>query len=90
MTDSIPTRPARRRSPVYSAVVLFYLLLFLAVMWPVYPRFSSIAPRVLGMPFSLVYVVGVLILSFSGLLGLYLWEGAGRPEAPEVDGETGC
>jgi len=89
MTDSDPTGPTPRRSPVYAAVILFYLVLFGAVMWPVYPRFSSIAPRVLGMPFSLVYVVGVLLLSFSGLLGLYLWEGPARRDGFEVDDEAG-
>lgn len=89
MTDSVSTGPTPRRSPVYAAVILFYLLLFCAVMWPIYPRFASITPRVLGMPFSLAYVVGVLALSFSVLLGLYLWEGAGRRVGPKADDEAG-
>ena len=88
MTDPTRPRPARTRSFVYGAVILFYLILFFAVMWPVYPRFSSIEPRVFAMPLSLVYVVGVLVLSFSVLLGLYVWEGSGRREALGVDDEA--
>jgi hypothetical protein len=89
MTDPTHRRPARNRSRAYAAVILFYLILFFAVMWPVYPRFSSIEPRVLAMPFSLAYVVGVLVLSFSVLLGLYLWEGGGRHDALTGDDEAG-
>lgn len=70
-------RAARR---VYGAVALFYGLLFLAVIWPVYPVFARIEPRVLGLPLSLAYVVGALVLSFAVLFGLYLWEGAGEDE----------
>ena len=64
------------RTGVYKAVVLFYVFLFLALMWPIYPRFASIEPRVMGLPFSLIYVIGGLILSFLALWGLYLWEEA--------------
>jgi len=92
MTDPVATRPSNARSPVYAAVVLFYLALFGAVMWPVYPRFSSIEPRLLGMPFSLAYVIGILVLSFSALLGLYLWEGSRRRLAadPRPDDGASC
>ena len=59
---------------LHAAIALFYTVLFFAVMWPIYPRFATIEPRVLGMPFSLAYVVGALLLSFFVLLGLFLWE----------------
>ena len=72
---------ARRR--VYRAAALFYLALFAAVIWPVYPRFATIEPRVLEMPFSLAYVVGALLLSFLVLLGLYLWEGDDDETPPD-------
>lgn len=71
-------RPGRR---VYGGVALFYGLLFLAVIWPVYPIFARIEPRVLGLPLSLAYVVAALVLSFAVLLALYLWEGADEEEA---------
>jgi hypothetical protein len=47
---------------------------FFATMWPVYPWFSSIEPRVLGMPFSLTYLIIILVVVFSMMLGLFLWE----------------
>lgn len=59
---------------VYGTVAAFYVLLFAALIWPIYPRFATIEPRVLQMPHSMAYVVGGLILSFAVLLGLYLWE----------------
>ena len=63
-----------RRSPIGIAVAVFYMLLFVALVWPVYPFFATIEPRVLAMPFSLVYVVICLLLSFSVLFLYYLWE----------------
>ncbi len=67
------TKPQRRRG-VYAAVAVFYIALFVALIWPVYPRFATIEPRILGVPFTLAYVVGALTLSFVVLLCLYLWE----------------
>lgn len=61
------SRPARRVLP-------FCVLAFLATMWPIYPLFSSIEPRVLGMPFSLVYLVIILVVVFVVMVGLFLWE----------------
>ncbi len=53
---------------------MFYCLLFVALVWPVYPRAATIEPRILSMPHSLAYVVGALVLSFLVLAGLYLLE----------------
>ena len=66
--------PSRNHRRAGLAVAIFYVLLFAALVWPVYPRFATIEPRVLSMPFSLVYVVICLLLSFSVLFGFYLWE----------------
>lgn len=80
-------RPAFGRR-LYAAIVVFYTLLFAAVVWPVYPMFATIEPRVLQVPFSLAYVVGALLLSFFVLLALYLWEesrGLNRPLDEESD-----
>lgn len=92
MPDSSRTpRPARSRSVVLG-VIGFYVLLFVAVIWPIYPLFATIEPRVLGMPFSLTYVVVALLLSFFVLLGFYRWEeGRGVNEAPiGTDGGGGA
>ena len=61
------SKPARR-------VAVFCIIAFLATMWPIYPLFSRVFPLVLGMPFSLVYLVAINIAVFCVILGLYLWE----------------
>lgn len=91
--------PPRERR-VYRAATVFFVALFVALIWPVYPVFSGIRPFVLGVPLSLAYVVCLLLLGFGVLLGLFAWEGrrldrdgrrvdpAGRgsgPEGPGVD-----
>jgi len=88
MPRSAPSsRPARPRA-IYAAVVAFYVFLFFAVMWPIYPRFATIEPRVFGMPHGLFYVVGALVLSFAVLLGLFLWEEKRGLNAPlDEDGD---
>jgi hypothetical protein len=58
-----------------------------ALMWPVYGLFAGIEPRVLGAPFSLAYLVILLLGSFTVLLGLYLWEG--RRFGHGDEGESG-
>lgn len=65
-------RPGPRR--VYLAATVFFVAVFVALVWPVYPHFASARPFVLGMPFSLFYVVILLLAAFGVLLGLYLWE----------------
>jgi hypothetical protein len=42
--------------------------MFIATMWPVYPLVSRIRPLVFGLPFSLVYLLGLTIISFVVLL----------------------
>jgi hypothetical protein len=66
------TRSVGRRA--YLAVVAFYCLLFAALVWPVYPLFATIEPRILAMPHSMAYVVGALLLSYMVLGGLYWLE----------------
>lgn len=76
---SFSDRPARRRAQV--AITVFFIVVFLALMWPVYPLFSRIHPWVLGLPFSLAYLLVILVLTFAVLLFFYLWEtGKGRGE----------
>lgn len=79
----MPPGLTRRQRRVYGAVTLFFIIVFFALMWPVYPLFSGIRPVVLGMPFSLVYLVVILAVSFLVLLGLFTWEGrADRRDRP--------
>jgi hypothetical protein len=51
-------------------LALLFVAIFLALIWPVYPLFSRISPFVFGLPFSLFYVLSLVLLSFA-LLWLY-------------------
>jgi len=74
MAPPDPPRTPPRDRIVYRAFAAFYALLFAAMIWPIYPRFATIEPRIVQIPHSLAYVVLGLVLSFVALLGLYLWE----------------
>jgi len=69
-----PSSMPRRERRIYGAVAAVFGLAFLASLWPVYPLFSRIRPLVLGVPFSLAYLVLLLLACFFSLLALYRWE----------------
>lgn len=75
-----------RRRRVYLAVLVFYLAATVGLVWPVYAAFGGIRPTVLGIPFSLLYVVLWVVASFLVLLALFLWEGRRDDAAPEGGG----
>ena len=77
MTRPPPSQTRPRRRGIDVAVASFYVLLFFALIWPIYPRFATIEPRVLSLPFSMVYPVAALLISFFVLLAYYLWERKG-------------
>ena len=56
------------RNPSLRLLALFFTAMFIATMWPVYPLVSRIRPLVFGLPFSLVYLLGLTIISFVVLL----------------------
>ncbi len=80
MNEPRPTARSSRRRAVSFAVALFYVLLFAALVWPIYPRFATIEPRVLEMPFGFFYVVAALLLSFAVLFAFYVWERGSSPD----------
>lgn len=61
----------RRRRLAFLAI---FLLTAAAVLWPVYPSFAAVFPLVLGLPFSLAWVVLALAVTFGALLWLFLGE----------------
>jgi len=74
--------PVQRR--VYSSVLVFFLLVFLGMIWPVVTLFSHARPLIFGLPFFLFYLAVLLISSFLVLLGLFLWEErSGSPDELE-------
>jgi hypothetical protein len=62
-------------SPAHRRRRLLFLALAVtaacAVIWPIYPLATSARPFVLGLPFSLAWLIGWLLLIFVGLVGLY-------------------
>lgn len=69
-----PARLSRRHGKIYRVLVGYFLLIFVGMIWPVYPLFDQIRPFVLGIPFSLFYLVMLLSATFAALLAVYLWE----------------
>ena len=60
------------------ALGAYALVVFLALTWPGYALLGSAPePRVLGLPFSLAYVVGWTVTTFFVVLTYHL---AGAPE----------
>ncbi|KIG15627.1 hypothetical protein DB30_05375 [Enhygromyxa salina] len=52
--------------------VLYFALSAAALVWPIYPWLGNrIEPRVFGLPFSLIWVLGVILCNFAVLLLLY-------------------
>ncbi len=62
------------RKVVYGLVIGYFIVAVSTTMWPIYPFFSRIRPLILGMPFSLAYLVFLVVVSFLVMLGLYTWE----------------
>jgi hypothetical protein len=67
--SSLREDAAQRRRTL--AVVAVVAVAGLALVWPVYPSVASIRPYVLGLPFSLAWVVGWLGVVFVALVLLY-------------------
>ena len=65
--------PRLRR--LYRSLLLFYILVTLALIWPLATLFSRVRPIVFGMPFSLFSIAALIVMSFSVLLVLFIWEG---------------
>ena len=60
---------------LYRAILVFYALVTLALIWPVATLFSQVRPLVLGMPLSLFAIAFLIVTSFSVLITLFIWEG---------------
>ncbi|MFV8750080.1 hypothetical protein ACNOYE_05990 [Nannocystaceae bacterium ST9] len=61
------------RSRVATRLALAWFALATATLvWPIYPRyFDSIEPRILGLPFSLAWILIVIIANFLAVALLY-------------------
>lgn len=75
-----PSNLTLRKRRVYQAATIFFVVVFFAMMWPIYSLFSRIEPRIFGLPFSLAYLIGLLLATFFVLLALYRWERRSKEE----------
>ena len=64
----------RRCLDLRNALLAVWVVLCLSLLvWPLYARFgASIEPLVLGLPWSLVWVVGCVCLTFFAVLAYHL------------------
>jgi hypothetical protein len=52
--------------------LLYFILATAALVWPVYPWLGNrIEPRVLGLPFSLIWILAIIACNFCVLMVLY-------------------
>jgi hypothetical protein len=71
---------------VYRLVLGYFIVIFLAMIWPVVTLFSHARPLILGLPFFLFYLAVLLVASFLVLLRLFYWEErAGASSDPAED-----
>jgi TRAP-type C4-dicarboxylate transport system permease small subunit len=75
--------PGQRR--VYRSVLVFFVLIFIGMIWPVVTLFSHARPLIFGLPFFLFYLAVLLISSFLVLLGVFLWEERSGPREEVED-----
>ncbi len=75
-----------RHRRVYRLVLGYFIVIFVAMIWPVVTLFSHARPLILGLPFFLFYLAVLLIASFLVLLWLFHWEErAGASSDPAED-----
>ncbi len=52
--------------------VAYFVVVTAGLVWPLFPMLGNhVEPRILGMPWSLCYVLGVVTMNAFVLLGLY-------------------
>ncbi len=74
------------RSLLARVAPLFFIATTALLVWPLYPLLgNAIEPRVFGLPWSLVYVIGVIVVDAAALTALYLL----RVVDAEEDGDHG-
>jgi len=80
----VPPRTRLARSlPTLAALLFATTTAFL--VWPLYPWLgNSVEPRVLGLPWSLVYVLLNIAINTAALIGLYVLRVIDAEEHPEA------
>ncbi len=64
--------PSERSRVATRLAVVYFLIATASLVWPIYPAwFDRIEPRVLGLPFSLAWILIVIVANFVVLALLY-------------------
>lgn len=63
-----------RQRIVYGTATAWFVAVSAALVWPLYVPFARLRPFVLGVPFALAFLTGVLVASFVAGVALYRWE----------------
>jgi hypothetical protein len=82
---------------VRGGAILFFLLFVIAVTWPGMVPFNRIEPLILGLPFSMAWIAGWVLLSFFVLVlvdqveegARNTPEGGAGPGADEAEASNG-
>lgn len=65
--------PSKRKS-IAKPYIIFLILIFLSLIFPVYGVANRVFPLVLGLPFGLFWVVLMEVIAFLVLCGFYRYE----------------
>ncbi len=71
--ESQARRPGARSRAIALAALAWFALSTLLLVSPIFFAIgNAIEPRILGLPFALVYVLGVVAINLAVLVGLYV------------------
>lgn len=71
----------KARGKLERRFALFSLALLLVLIFPVFAVANRVQPMILGLPFSLAWIVFWIALEFIGVIAFYRAEYGRRPEA---------
>lgn len=69
------------RKNITRAYILFVVIVFLLMIFPLYGIANRVFPLVLGLPFGLFWIVCLEVLAFVALCGFYRYEYGNRDQA---------
>ena len=58
--------------------IVFLIILFLSMIFPVYAIANRVEPLVLGLPFGLFWIVLMEVIAFVVICGFYFYEDGGE------------
>ena len=62
------------------AFVVFVVVITLLMIFPIYGLGNRVEPFILGMPFSMIWVIFWIVVEFFGVIAFFLYEHGGERE----------